>query len=54
VLDVTGARLVLLQLDGLLVPSYVFELAGGGESPPVPAVTDEWLDREGVARPPKG
>lgn len=54
VLDVTGARLVLLQLDGLLVPSYVFELAGGGESPPVPAVTDEWLDREGVAQPPKG
>ena len=54
VLDVTGVHLTLLHLDGVLVPAYVFELADGGESPPVPAVTDEWLDTAGGARPPKG
>lgn len=53
-LDVTGVRLVLLHLAGVLAPSYVFELADGGESPPVPAVTDEWLDREGRSTTPKG
>ncbi|MGH9151414.1 MAG: hypothetical protein ACRD03_03190, partial [Acidimicrobiales bacterium] len=51
---VTGARVVLAHLDGVLVPSYLFELAGGGTSPPVPAVTDEWLDRQGLARPEGG
>lgn len=42
---VTGAHLVLLHLDALLMPAYVFELADGGETFPVPAVTDEWLDQ---------
>ncbi|HVM01587.1 MAG TPA: hypothetical protein VM263_02875, partial [Acidimicrobiales bacterium] len=54
VVDVTGARVVLAHLDGVLVPSYLFELAGGGTSPPVPAVTDEWLDRQGLGRPEGG
>ncbi|MDP9389037.1 MAG: hypothetical protein M3Q48_14260 [Actinomycetota bacterium] len=47
VLTVTGARLALLPLEATLVPVYVFELDGGGEAPPVPAVTDEWLDNPG-------
>lgn len=47
---VTGAHLVLVHLDAVLVPAYVFELEGGDESPPVPAVTDEWLEREAPAR----
>ena len=45
VLTVTGAHLVLLYLDAALVPAYVFELADGGETFPVPAVSDEWLDQ---------
>ncbi|MGI8684070.1 MAG: hypothetical protein ACR2MO_03040 [Acidimicrobiales bacterium] len=42
---VTGAHLALMFLGDALVPAYVFELADGG-SVPVPAVTDEWLDKE--------
>ena len=48
----TGARLVLLQFDAVLVPAYVYDLDDGGESPPVPAVTDEWLASQAV--PEKG
>ena len=43
---VTGAHLALLQIDAVLVPVYVFELEGDGETFPVPAVTDEWLDQQ--------
>lgn len=43
---VTGVHLALLQIDAVLAPVYVFELEGGGETFPVPAVTDEWLDRQ--------
>ena len=43
---ITGAHLALLQVDAVLVPVYVFELDGGEETFPVPAVTDEWLELE--------
>ena len=42
---VTGVHLALLQMGDALVPAYEFELEGGGTIP-VPAVTDEWLDRQ--------
>ena len=43
---ITGAHLALLQVDAVLVPVYVFELDGGEETFPVPAVTDEWLEQQ--------
>jgi hypothetical protein len=43
---VTGAHLVLLQVGDALVPAYVFTLAEGGDTGPVPAVTDQWLDQQ--------
>ena len=49
---VTGVHLVLLHVDAMLVPAYVFELDDGGETPPVVAVADEWLAAE--AGPEKG
>lgn len=42
---VVGARLALVQVGDALVPAYVFELQGGGDTVPVPAVADEWLDQ---------
>lgn len=44
---VTGVHLALLQVGDFLVPAYEFELADGGGTVPVPAVTDEWLDQQG-------
>ena len=43
---ITGAHLALMQVDAVLVPVYVFEFDEGGESFPVPAVTDEWLEAQ--------
>lgn len=48
---VKGAHLALLHLDATLVPVYVFELDGGEETIPVPAVTDEWLATERSLKP---
>lgn len=41
----TGVHLALLQTGDVLVPAYEFELKDGG-TVAVPAVTDEWLDRQ--------
>lgn len=43
---ITGVHLALMQIDAVLVPVYVFELEEGGETFPVPAVTDEWLQEQ--------
>ncbi|MEO7836273.1 MAG: hypothetical protein ABIS21_01375 [Acidimicrobiales bacterium] len=43
VFTITGVHLALQQVGPALVPVYVFELEGGGETFPVPAVTDEWI-----------
>ena len=45
---ITGVHLALFRVADTLVPAYVFGLAGGGDTAPVPAVTDQWLDQ---ARP---
>lgn len=43
VIIITGVHLALQYATATLVPVYVFELEGGGEAFPVPAVTDEWI-----------
>lgn len=43
---VVGAHLAVFQVDAVVVPVYVFELDGGEETFPVPAVTDEWLEQQ--------
>lgn len=43
VIVITGVHLALQYAGAALVPVYVFELEGGGETFPVPAVTDEWI-----------
>jgi hypothetical protein len=46
VLRVTGARLVLVLMDDLFIPAYVFEVDEefGGQSPPVTAVVDDLIE----------
>lgn len=46
VLRVTGARLVLVLMNDLFVPAYVFEVDQefGGQSPPVTAVADDLIE----------
>lgn len=45
-IQVTGARLVLVLMDDLFVPAYVFEVGQefGGQSPPVTAVVDDLIE----------
>lgn len=45
VIKVTGAHIVLVQVDATLMPAYVFEVGTefGGVTPPVPAVVDDLL-----------
>ena len=43
---ITGVHLALLHVGTTLQPVYVFELEGGDETHPVPAVTAEWLEGE--------
>lgn len=51
VLTITGVHLALQQVGPALVPVYVFELEGGGEAFPVPAVTDQWIEADEQTRP---
>jgi len=44
VLTITTARLGLAQIDGYLVPVYLFTTATGAQAPPVPAVPDRLLE----------
>lgn len=52
VLTITGVHLALQQVGAALVPVYVFELEDGGETFPVPAVTDEWIEKNSQATRP--
>jgi len=45
VVNLIGVHLALQQLDDRLVPVYVFEIEGGGETFGVPAVVDELLHK---------
>lgn len=45
VIEVTGVRLGLQAIGTYLLPVYWFSIGDGGETPPVPAVPDRYLQR---------